>query len=104
MENSGRPRGALQIPPLRYASVGMTKGRVALSSRFDAADDEQEVPPLRSGWHVCLRVGVCYGEFGRAEGRTAGPSTTLRFGRDDNSAWVLGFGAENSGGPKGGQH
>ena len=35
-ENLGRPKGALQIPPLRYASVGMTKGRVALSSRFDA--------------------------------------------------------------------
>ena len=42
-ENLGRPKGALQIPPLRYASVGMTKGRVALSSRFDAADDEQQV-------------------------------------------------------------
>ncbi len=27
MENLGGPRGALQIPPLRYASVGMTKGR-----------------------------------------------------------------------------
>jgi hypothetical protein len=64
----------LQIPPLRYASVGMTKGRVALpfgsdmadgetadpsasvgmtkggaalSFRFDAADDKQQVPPLR---------------------------------------------------------
>jgi hypothetical protein len=23
-KNSGRPRGALQIPPLRFASVGMT--------------------------------------------------------------------------------
>jgi hypothetical protein len=30
MENSGGPRGALQIPPLRYAPVGMTKGKVAL--------------------------------------------------------------------------
>jgi hypothetical protein len=44
----------LQIPPLRYASVprqagtgGMTKGRVALPFRFDAVDDEQQVPPLR---------------------------------------------------------
>ncbi len=64
----------LQIPPLRYASVGMTKGRdalplgfdaadgatadpsaslgmtkggVALSFRFDAADNKQQVPPLR---------------------------------------------------------
>jgi hypothetical protein len=39
--------GALQIPPLRYASVGMTKGRVALPFRFDTAEDEQQVPPLR---------------------------------------------------------
>jgi hypothetical protein len=28
----------LQIPPLRYAPVGMTKGRVALPFKFDAAD------------------------------------------------------------------
>jgi hypothetical protein len=46
-ENSGRPRGALQIPPLRFATVGMTKGRAALPFRFDHADDEQQVPPLR---------------------------------------------------------
>jgi hypothetical protein len=26
---------------------------------------------------------VCYGELGRAEGRTADPSTALRSGRDD---------------------
>jgi hypothetical protein len=37
----------LQIPPLRYASVGMTKGRAALPLRFDARDDEQQIPPLR---------------------------------------------------------
>ena len=39
-ENLGGPRGAPQIPPLRYASVGMTKGRVALPFRFDVAEDE----------------------------------------------------------------
>jgi hypothetical protein len=33
----------LQIPPLRYAPVGMTKGGVALSFEFDTADDEQQV-------------------------------------------------------------
>ena len=38
----------LQIPPLRSAPVGMTKGRVALPFRFHAADDEQQVPSLRS--------------------------------------------------------
>jgi hypothetical protein len=64
----------LQIPPLRYApvgmtkgrgsfpycvslwmgqtadpsaSLGMTKGRATLPFRFDATDDEQQVPPLR---------------------------------------------------------
>ena len=30
-ENSGGPKGALQIPPLRFAPVGMTKGSGALS-------------------------------------------------------------------------
>ena len=29
------------------ASLGMTKGRVALSLKFVPADDEQQVPPLR---------------------------------------------------------
>jgi hypothetical protein len=28
-------------------------------------------------------------EFGKPEGRTADPSTTLRSGRDDNSSWKL---------------
>jgi hypothetical protein len=37
----------LQIPPLRYASVGMTKGRVVLSLSFAMWDGEQQVPPLR---------------------------------------------------------
>ena len=35
----------------------------------------------------CLGVGVGPGEFGKAEGRTADPSTTLRSGRDDKFAW-----------------
>jgi hypothetical protein len=47
----------LQIPPLRFASVGMTKVRTELPSER-----------LVSGWK-----------------ETAGPSTTLGFGRDDNS-------------------
>ena len=29
------------------ATVGMTKGTVALPFKFDAAGDEQQVPPLR---------------------------------------------------------
>ena len=50
-------KGALQIPPLRCASVGMTKGRVTVA------------------------LGNCYWD-----GRKAGPSTALRFGRDDKFA------------------
>jgi hypothetical protein len=43
----------LQIPPLRYAPVGMTKEKVALPFKLDAAEDEQQVPPLR-----CAPVGM----------------------------------------------
>jgi hypothetical protein len=48
-ENSGGPRGALQIPPLRYASVGMTKVGAVRPFGFAAREGEQQVPPLRSG-------------------------------------------------------
>src|ERR1700743_3821394 len=48
-------RGALQVPPLRCASVGITKG-----------------------WEVKRN-----GTLVREPGHTAGPSTALRFGRDD---------------------
>jgi hypothetical protein len=53
-KNSGKPKGALQIPPLRFASVGMTKGRVVLP-----------------------------GKIGQWLNGTADPSTALRSGRDD---------------------
>jgi hypothetical protein len=35
-ENLGEPRGAPQIPPLRYAPVGMTKGTAALPRKLVA--------------------------------------------------------------------
>ncbi len=38
----------LQIPPLRYAPVGMTKLRVVLPLRVAIGMVEQQVPPLRS--------------------------------------------------------
>jgi hypothetical protein len=44
--NSGGPRGALQIPPLRYAPVGMTKGRVLFSGKVGEWLKE---PALRFG-------------------------------------------------------
>ncbi len=35
------------------------------------------------GFRVCVIIPA----FGKSEGRTADPSTTLRSGRDDNSPW-----------------
>jgi hypothetical protein len=36
-----------QIPPFCCASLGMTKEGAAFSFRFDAEDVEQQIPPLR---------------------------------------------------------
>jgi hypothetical protein len=38
-----------QIPPLRYAPVGMTKFRAELPSRLVAEGEKLQIPPLRSG-------------------------------------------------------
>ena len=48
-DSIGLSTGELQIPPLRYASVGMTKGRVALSDSIGLSTGEPQIPPLRSG-------------------------------------------------------
>jgi hypothetical protein len=37
----------MQIPPLRYAPVGMTKGEAALSVEIDLWMMELQIPPLR---------------------------------------------------------
>jgi hypothetical protein len=71
----------------------MTKRRVALPFRFDTADDEQQVPPLRSpGFPVELDgVDALYAPF-FAEGRTRGlvraawQEIRVRYGRDDTSS------------------
>jgi hypothetical protein len=57
-----------------YATVGMTKGRVALPFRFDDADDEQQVPPLRyPGFPVELDgVDATHAPFSYGKG-TRGP-------------------------------
>jgi hypothetical protein len=52
-KNSGEPTGALQIPPLRYAPVGMTKVGVVHPFGSDMEDGEQQVPPLR---YATLRI------------------------------------------------
>src|ERR1700733_3763713 len=107
-----------QVPPLRFASVGMTllfevevsegklgsaDGRTAdpstahRSGRDDKegggdfskewlVGEEQQVPPLRFasvGMTLLFEVEVSDGKLGSADGRTADPSTSLRFGRDD---------------------
>ena len=70
-------------------TLGMTKGRVVLPFRFGAADDEQQVPPLRSpGFPVELGgVGALHAPFfmeGRRRGfvqcSVAGNPGTLRSG------------------------
>ncbi len=42
-------RGELQIPPLRFAPVGMTKVRVVASVRPRCCLSELQIPRLRSG-------------------------------------------------------
>jgi hypothetical protein len=37
----------------------------------------------------CVRTLHLAPEFGKSEGRTTDPSTTLRSGRDDNSSWKV---------------
>src|ERR1700679_1167610 len=63
MDGSGAvtPQG-LQIPPLRYAPVGMTKDRAVTSRNVRDLDGR-----IRRGYSA----------------RTADPSTALRSGRDD---------------------
>ena len=65
--DSIRPQGALQLPPLRFASVGMTRGGRLLFGVLATWMDR-----------------VTNGYFAR----TADPSTSLRFGRDDKGRAV----------------
>jgi hypothetical protein len=64
-------RGAQQVPPLRYAPVGMTRWRVAFTSASVTWDGER----CRS--FATLPVQL------RAGGAHSRRSTTLRSGRDD---------------------
>jgi hypothetical protein len=52
----------------------------ALTTAWGGEERRRKSGSLRSGRDG---VEVLYGEFGRGEGRTADPSTSLRFGRDD---------------------
>ncbi len=45
------------------------------------------VVPQKRKKESSLRVCTLTPEFGKPEGRTADPSTTLRSGRDDNFVW-----------------
>jgi hypothetical protein len=107
----GRAEGRTADPS---ASLGMTKGTAAPSVEIGLWMRGTAGPsaPLRSGRddNSVWVLRVCYGEFGRAEGRTADPSASLgmtkgraapsvevglwRRGtagpcRDDSSVWVL---------------
>jgi hypothetical protein len=82
------PQGALQIPPLRFATVGMTRGEGWLRLEWLRDGEKPQVPPLRFA-----TVGMTKGEGSQAGvvagwGETAGPSTSLRFGRDDKGRGV----------------
>jgi hypothetical protein len=73
----------LQIPPLRFATVGMTKGRGAFSASSSLWKRGPQIPPLRfatvgmtKGRGAFQPAVVC----GRG---TADPSASLRYGRDD---------------------
>jgi hypothetical protein len=71
-----------------YASVGMTKERVVLPFKSDAAEDEQQVPPLRSpGFPVELGgVGSLHAPFPYRKAHTR-PCPVLR-GRKSGYATV----------------
>ena len=70
-----------QIPPLRYASVGMTKGRAELPGRVVA---EQEPFFIFLGGPKGPMTTPAEKHFqDSAPARTVDPSTSLRFGRDD---------------------
>jgi hypothetical protein len=58
--------------PWSLALLGMTKGRVKLPLRFDAAEKEQQVPPLRSaGFPVEPgSVGALHAPFPSRKART----------------------------------
>jgi hypothetical protein len=43
------PQGALQIPPLRYATVGMTRRELWLRMESLRDGEKEQIPPLRSG-------------------------------------------------------
>jgi hypothetical protein len=89
-----RPCPALRGRKSGYASVGMTKGRAALPLGFDAAEDEQQVPPLRSpGFPVELGgVDVLHAfplqkRAHAALSSAAWQEIWVGYGRDDNSVW-----------------
>ena len=99
------PEGALQIPPLRFASVGMTRGgwllfgwlATGMDRVTTATSRTLQIPPLRFAPVGMTRGGrLLFGRLATGMDRvtnrdfanTADPSTTLRFGRDDKGRVV----------------
>jgi hypothetical protein len=79
--------GELQIPPLRYASVGMTKSEVVLPLGFAMWDGELQIPPLRyasvgmtkSVRNGQERVEAVFNPLGWVEMRVAHRSRVIAF-------------------------
>jgi hypothetical protein len=86
------PQGALQIPPLRFATVGMTRrgrllsGRIATRMDRDAASPQQpQVPPMRfatvgmtrEGRLLSARIATRMDKMSGFSAATADPLTSL---------------------------
>ena len=74
----GRPDHFAGAAAQGYLGRGLLKGPLLKQAFCFVSGHEKEW-----GFSVCVRTP----EFGKPEGRTADPSTTLRSGRDDNSSW-----------------
>jgi hypothetical protein len=78
-----------QVPPLRYASVGMTilfEGWGVIGKIREGPRSALQIPPLRFASVGMTKGGLALSvKNGVVDDRTAGPSAALRFGRDDNS-------------------
>jgi hypothetical protein len=75
------PQGALQIPPLRYATVGMTRGEGWLRLLGLRDSKKPQVPPLR-----CAPVGMTILLRGQLQFRSILPASKELSSRPERSA------------------
>jgi hypothetical protein len=67
--------------------VDFHKGYLSLSLSSAIRCNQQRIERSVAMVNQVAKNEGAHGEFGKAEWRTADPSTTLRFGRDDNLGW-----------------